>query len=86
MHQDFIIECRRRHDAGNSIEDLIKYLRDEGCSKIDSMSILISGCGIGLGEAKRVIHFSPTWSDRKETDDAFHATVEEASSILKRGG
>lgn len=78
MRQDFIIECRRRHDAGAPIEDLIGYLRDAGCSKIDSMVILTASCGVDLGQAKELVHCSPTWSERRESDDAFHAAAAEA--------
>ena len=81
----FIIECRRRREAGASHEDLIRYLRDAGCWKIDSIAILVSSCGIDLGKAKELVHCSPTWSDRGEADDAFHAIAEEAGRMWERG-
>ena len=39
------------------IEDALTYLRQNGCGKLDSIKILIKLKGMGLQDAKRVIHF-----------------------------
>ncbi|WP_110520114.1 hypothetical protein [Herpetosiphon llansteffanensis] len=45
------------------VEDILGFLRKEGCSKPNSMIVLLDCLGCGLGEAKRLTHFSQTWSD-----------------------
>jgi hypothetical protein len=45
--EDLIAECKRRYAAGEEIEKLIEFLRSVGCSKIDSIAIIVAGCGIG---------------------------------------
>ena len=80
--EPFIIECRRRREAGATFEELIRYLREAGCSKIDSIAVLNTSCG--LAKAKELVHLSPTWDDRRAADDAFHATVEEAARMWER--
>ena len=73
--EDFIAECKGRYDRGADLESLIRYLRESGCSKIDSIAVLAKGCGVGLGEAKERVHLSPTWDDRRKLDDQFHETI-----------
>jgi ribosomal protein L7/L12 len=58
--------------AGNGKEDLIAYLRAEGGDKIESIAVLREALNVNLGEAKRLVHCSPTWADVRQRDDEFH--------------
>jgi hypothetical protein len=73
--EELIAECRRRLEASEGVETIIRYLRASGCSKIDSMAILRGACGIDLAKAKEIVHFSATWADRKALDEKFHEDI-----------
>lgn len=76
MDRDALIsECKRRRGAGADTETLIALLRSAGCSKIDSIAVLVAVCDVSLGAAKQLVHLSPTWGDTRIADDAFHATL-----------
>jgi ribosomal protein L7/L12 len=64
--------------AGQLVKDpepTIAHLRAEGFSKIDSIKELRNRLGIPLGDAKEFVHYSPTWADRRKSDDEFHKLV-----------
>jgi ribosomal protein L7/L12 len=67
-----INECTKLKESDVGVEDMMSYLRNEGCNKIDTMVVLLEVLGINLGEAKHLVHLSSTWRDVKERDDAFH--------------
>jgi ribosomal protein L7/L12 len=81
--EELIAECRRRSEAGEDVETIIRYLRVSGCSKIDSIAILKGACGIGLAKAKEIVHFSATWADRKASDEGFHEDIVDALTSEK---
>ena len=66
--EELIAECRRRLEAGEDVETIIRYLRASDCSKIDSIASLKGAWGIGLAKAKEIVHVSTTWADRKALD------------------
>jgi len=82
---ELIAECRRRSEAGESVGAIIGYLRTSGCSKIDSIAVLVTTCGIGLAEAKKIVHFSPTWDDTRASDENFHESIADALTRLHSG-
>src|SRR5262245_34627443 len=73
--EECITECRRRLKAGEDVESVGGYLRASGCSKIDSIAVLVGAHGIGLAEAKEIVHLSTTWADRRALDDKFHENI-----------
>ena len=75
-----IDECRRRgtRDLGGTLE----WLRDEGCSKVDSAYVMVHGLEISLADAKYLIHNSRVWNDRKADDEAFHEAFVNAVNRL----
>jgi hypothetical protein len=73
--EEWIVECKRRHENGEGMESLIRFLRDSGCPKVDSITILASACGIRLGEAKKAVHYSPVWADVRASHDKFHENL-----------
>ena len=54
------------------MEDAITYLQQLGHSKIDCIGAVSEAFGTTHSEAKRVVHLSPTWEFRRESDEAFH--------------
>lgn len=82
---ELIAECKRRSEGGEDMEAIIGHLRTSGCSKIDSIAVLNATYGIGLGEAKRIVHVSPTWADTRVSDDKFHESIEDALTKLHHG-
>jgi hypothetical protein len=76
--QPLIEECKRKYESGETVSALIKFLRDSGCYKIDSIAVIISACGLDLAEAKKAVHFDPSWDDTRAADDQFHEMAAEA--------
>ena len=47
------------------------------------MRILIIVCGVSLGEAKEIVHFSSVWSDLREETNKFHQDLLDAASTIE---
>lgn len=75
---EFISECRRRSENGESLEGVLVFLRASGCSKIDSMAVIIKVYDMALPQAKEIVHLSRAWSDIRLSDDRFHEAIEDA--------
>jgi hypothetical protein len=71
-------EATAFHKTGKSSEEVIRFLRDNGCSQGLSFVVLPSILGCDRGEAKRLIFFSPTWADMRESNEKLQATLEDA--------
>jgi ribosomal protein L7/L12 len=82
--QGLAINVSKMLEAGRTSEDVLKFLREAGCHKIDSIKILRRVLNISLGEAKQMVHFSSVWSDVRERDDAFHSSLEELNRRLEQ--
>jgi hypothetical protein len=67
-----LIDIENRFDEGNSIEEVLRYLRSNGFSVLDSIKVTMRLTGVSLAEAKQVVHTSEAWSDRRAMHDAFH--------------
>ena len=67
-------------------EEAIAFLRLQGESKIDTIRMLVVTANLGLGEAKRIVHLSPAWHDRRAHDDAFHDSLVQAVDALQDSG
>ncbi len=65
-------------EQGASHEALVSRMRSAGLQKPQSIRLLSIATNISLGEAKRIVHFSPVWDDRRASDDAFHETAMQA--------
>jgi hypothetical protein len=75
-HDVLTEECITRRALGASVDELVAWLRGYGCSKIECMYILVRSLGLQLEEAKRIVHFSPVWEDRRASDDELHDALE----------
>jgi ribosomal protein L7/L12 len=60
---------------GDSTEAMIARMREMGLSKPHSIKLLRDAKIMSLREAKEQVHFSPVWSDRLASDEAFHDAV-----------
>lgn len=81
-----IASCQQQKAAGKTNEEIVAFLRAQGCSKVESMTIVARIFGLGLNEAKEIVHLSPTWSDIRTQDDRFHQTLEKGLQQPKEGG
>lgn len=68
---------------GKSVDQVLEFLRNEGCSKIDSMWLLEDVAGMTGVDAKKAVHFSPVWAEVRTRDEHFHDALEDE---LKREG
>jgi hypothetical protein len=53
-------------DRGDAIEEIVRELRDEGFSMIDSMSALIKTGGLPFVDAEAAVIDSPVWADQRD--------------------
>jgi ribosomal protein L7/L12 len=69
-------------DMPEDSEAAIFFLRKLGWDKIRCIRALRHKYGLSMAEAKKQVHFSPAWEDRREGDDRFHAELEKAATEL----
>jgi hypothetical protein len=48
---------------GKDKEAMLAYLRARGCSKVDSIRVIMAVLDLGLERAERAVHSSKTWAD-----------------------
>lgn len=51
---------------------ILVALRDQGFSKIDSIRATAEILRLPLADAKRLVHDSQAWADRRQNDDEWH--------------
>lgn len=73
-----IAECQELHSQGRSTDEIVSFLHARGCSKVQSITVIATALGIGLTQAKEIIHTSQAWMDIKERDEHFHDSLERA--------
>jgi len=69
--------CQQQKVAGNTNEEIIAFLRAQGCSKMESIFVVAHAFTIGLNDAKEIVHLSKAWTDVYERDNQFHQIMEE---------
>ena len=70
-------QAHRLLDQGEDLQDVLGYLRANGCTIVESIKATMRLTGTSLAEAKQTVHTSRAWSDRREAHDAFHAVLVE---------
>lgn len=65
-------ECREMISRGDSIEQVMAFLRKAGFSKVQSIRILVDAADYSLSAAKKLVHSSAAWADLRTRDDRFH--------------
>lgn len=59
-------------DDGARWDAILETLRNEGFSKIDCIRATVEILRLPLVDAKRLVHESRAWADRRESDDQWH--------------
>lgn len=73
-------------DEGARWDAILVALRNEGFSKIDCVRATVDLLRLPLADAKRVVHESYAWTDRREHDDRWHdALMVELQAEVSRG-
>jgi hypothetical protein len=54
-----IVKVAERVRAGDSVDDILRQLSRDDWSLLDTVVIIRAALGVGLGEAKRIVHTSP---------------------------
>jgi hypothetical protein len=73
-------------DAGARWDEILEALRNEAFSKVDCIRATVEILRLPLADAKRIVHQSRAWVDRRERDDEFHHTLEVAFRAEAAGG
>ncbi len=71
-----LLEDSRRMLLDNSdLESILSFLRQHECTMVDSMRMVAELQSVDIGEAKRLVHFSETWSDVRLQNEAVHEAL-----------
>ena len=82
-------------NSGDGVQRVISFLREQGESKAGSIRMLVAVGRLSLREAKSLVHYSDTWRDHHDADEALHEALEEVlqamdsppvSNVLPRAG
>ena len=82
--QKTIDNCKAHFAEKKNVDEVITMLRASEFSKIDCIKALVDICGLTLAEAKKTVHFSPAWSDTRESDERFHSDLADLLSKLEK--
>ena len=77
LDRDRLLEDAREMLAGtHDIEQVLLFIRSGGFGMLDSIKAIMVLSGVSLGEAKRLVHTSPVWADRRAEHDALHRALD----------
>jgi hypothetical protein len=65
-------EVERMRQEGVDIDEILRRLRERGCSKGQSVAVIADLREFGLSrltQAKRLVHESAIWADARERDE-----------------
>jgi hypothetical protein len=68
-HDQFVGLARARLAAGSGHDDVLGEFRQQGLHKIDCINVIQEATGLSHAEAKRLVHYSPVWADRRDGDE-----------------
>ena len=78
--RDFSTQLRRSLVDGADMESSLQALRAAGATIFESMAAVRSVRRCDLAEAKRLVHYSKTWTDvREETERSLRRELEESA-------
>ena len=69
--ESLLPKCNEILSQEDDVESVLSFLRQRGCSKLDSIKALIILKGLNLADAKRAVHLSHTWEDVRQRDEEF---------------
>lgn len=81
--QVWIEQAKHRMRGGETLDDMLVWLRAQGASRVDSIVVLNGAAGMRLKEAKHMIHFSAAWADMKEQQERFWDELEAAAVEIR---
>lgn len=64
----------------SDVQEIIAYLRAEGLPIFEAIKAVMELRGVGLAEAKRLVHFSRAYADQRLAHEALHRELMEALS------
>lgn len=73
-----LVQCKAMLSEGKTIEDVLAFLREEGCSRVDSIKAVMVLEDKTLSQAKETVHYSKTWEDTRESAEVFHDSLLDA--------
>lgn len=85
MSYDFascLKRARQLQATGASDEELLRFLRMEGASMMESVKLIRQIKVTSLREAQDIVHFSDTWEDCRESHERLQETFTEALNKL----
>ena len=74
--QSLLETCKQMRANGHSIEVILLFLRQEGCSKMESIRAVMELQDMSLRDAKSTVHFSEAWKDTRQRDDRLHESLD----------
>lgn len=61
---------------------VLAQLRSDGFSPVESIKVTRAVLHVSLGEAKEIVHASPTWSDARDDFEQLHEAADQAATEL----
>jgi ribosomal protein L7/L12 len=71
-------EATRLRQEGKDIEDVLRVLRDNGATIMDSVKVIRQVESVHLGTAKEIVDASVTWADHYSSNDELRRVAIEA--------
>lgn len=69
MQDDHLwVECQRLFTQHHELDPVLRFLRDNGYNKMDSVKVVMRLLHKPLGEAHALVHVSSVWADTREHD------------------
>lgn len=82
--QSFFARARTMKLNKRTREEILGKLREDGANKLESMRVISSLEDVDLGEAKKIVHFSVTWKDVKQSDEQLMEDAERVAREYER--
>ena len=76
MTREVVARAKGMWDEGGRWDEILVRLRAEGFSKVDCIRATVEILRLPPNDAKRLVHESRAWADRRELDDEFHEVLE----------
>lgn len=64
--------ARQMLEAGKELETIIRILRQNGCTQVDCIRIVMDLNDSTLEEANSLVHYSKAWEDMRERTEKVH--------------
>jgi ribosomal protein L7/L12 len=79
-------EARVLWQTRDGMQGFLRALRDRGARQVESIKAVCELGGVSLGEAKKIVHFSPVWDDMRSANEALHESAFVALDQMQREG